>query len=116
MERIQRSIHDVLDLRRAKVPNLYRLSDAALMKVLRFGHNPAEPAIRDCLPGVLTLDVSASTFSDGKSVRAIVGDSGEYLSLLEEVVVQETPWGLEDFGFFSGSDGLPKKTSSSWRS
>ncbi|CAE7206729.1 unnamed protein product [Symbiodinium microadriaticum] len=57
------------------------------------GHNPAEPAIRDCLPGVLTLDVSASTFSlapqepsfplpcvlwqrDGKSVRAIVGDSG----------------------------------------
>ncbi|CAE7610876.1 unnamed protein product [Symbiodinium sp. KB8] len=53
------------------------------------GHNPAEPAIRDCLPGVLTLDVSASTFSDGKSVRAIVGDSGEYLSLPEEVLVQE---------------------------
>eukprot|EP00435_Cladocopium_sp_Y103_P010616 s163_g2.t1 len=85
MEHIQRSIHDVLDIHRKQVPHLYRLSDAELMRVIRYGHNPAEPAIRACLPGVFALDVGPSVMSEGHAIRGLVGDTGEYLSLPEEL-------------------------------
>jgi hypothetical protein len=98
MDKIQKAVHEVLDMLRLQVPLMYRLDDASLMQLVRYPSDPSLRSVMALFPGMFALDVQVQADDDQETVAlsGFIGDNGEYVQLDADIEMDKESMEVEN--------------------